>query len=210
MILINLLPHREATRKKQKEQFFSQLAMSALLGGIICGAVYTWYQGRIAEQQERNAFLQKEAARLDAEIKDIASLQAEIASLRARQTAVENLQADRNMPVHLLEEIVSELPDGIYLRSLKQENQSVLLIGVAQSQERVSDLLRGLSTKTKWLIKPELVEIVAANASVSSREQRRVSNFTIRATLNRPTGAAANPAAPASTVPALPAAPGKV
>jgi type IV pilus assembly protein PilN len=205
MILINLLPHREATRKKQKEQFFSQLAMSALLGGIICGAVYTWYQGRIAEQQERNAFLQKEAARLDAEIKDIASLQAEIASLRARQTAVENLQADRNMPVHL-----SELPDGIYLRSLKQENQSVLLTGVAQSQERVSDLLRGLSTKTKWLIKPELVEIVAANASVSSREQRRVSNFTIRATLNRPTGAAANPATPASTVPALPAAPGKV
>ena len=143
MILINLLPHREATRKKQKEQFFSQLAMSALLGGIICGAVYTWYQGRIAEQQERNVFLQKEAARLDAEIKDIASLQAQIASLRARQTAVENLQADRNMPVHLLEEIVSELPDGIYLKSLKQENQSVLLTGVAQSQERVSDLLRG-------------------------------------------------------------------
>ncbi len=211
MILINLLPHREATRKKQKEQFFSQLAMSALLGGIICGAVYTWYQGRIAEQQERNVFLQKEAARLDAEIKDIASLQAQIASLRARQTAVENLQADRNMPVHLLEEIVSELPDGIYLKSLKQENQSVLLTGVAQSQERVSDLLRGLSTKTQWLIKPELVEIVAANASVSSREQRRVSNFTIRATLNRPTaGATANPTAPASTAPALPASPGKV
>ena len=211
MILINLFPHREATRKKQKEQFFSQLAMSALLGGIICGAVYTWYQGRIAEQQERNVFLQKEAARLDAEIKDIASLQAQIASLRARQTAVENLQADRNMPVHLLEEIVSELPDGIYLKSLKQENQSVLLTGVAQSQERVSDLLRGLSTKTQWLIKPELVEIVAANASVSSREQRRVSNFTIRATLNRPTaGATANPTAPASTAPALPASPGKV
>lgn len=211
MILINLLPHREATRKKQKEQFFSQLAMSALLGGIICGAVYTWYQGRIAEQQERNAFLQKEAARLDAEIKDIASLQAQIASLRARQTAVENLQADRNMPVHLLEEIVSELPDGIYLQSMKQENQSVLLTGVAQSQERVSDLLRSLSTKTTWLVRPELVEIVAANASVSSREQRRVSNFTIRANLNRPNGGgASNPAVPASSAPALPAAPGKV
>jgi type IV pilus assembly protein PilN len=206
MILINLLPHREATRKKQKEQFFSQLAMSALLGGIICGAVYTWYQGRIAEQQARNVFLQKETTKLDAEIKDIASLQAEIASLRARQTAVENLQADRNMPVHLLEEIVSQLPDGIYLRSMKQENQSVLLTGVAQSQERVSDLLRSLSTKTEWLIKPELVEIIAANTAVSSREQRRVSNFTIRATLNRP---GATPA-PASTVPASPAARGKV
>lgn len=211
MILINLLPHREARRKQQKEQFFTQLGLSALLGGIICGAVYTWYQGRIADQQDRNAYLQQESAKLDAEIKDIASLQAQIASLRARQTAVENLQADRNMPVHLLEEIVSELPDGIYLKSLKQENQSVLLTGVAQSQERVSDLLRSLSTKTDWLVKPELVEIVAANAAVSSREQRRVSNFTIRASLNRPTsqapGAPTNPAAPA---PAAVAAPGKV
>lgn len=211
MILINLLPHREATRKRQKEQFFTQLGLSALLGGVICGAVFTWYQGRISEQQERNAFLVKESARLDAEIKDIASLQAEIASLRARQTAVENLQADRNMPVHLLEELVSELPDGIYLRSMKQENQSVLLTGVAQSQERVSDMLRSLSTKTSWLVKPELVEIVAANASVSNREQRRVSNFTIRATLNRPSASApkadGSSAAPQT---AAPAAPGKV
>jgi type IV pilus assembly protein PilN len=211
MILINLLPHREARRKQQKEQFFTQLGLSALLGVIICGAVYTWYQGRIAEQQERNMFLQKESARLDAEIKDIASLQTQIASLRARQTAVENLQADRNMPVHLLEEIVAELPDGIYLRTMKQENQSVLLTGVAQSQERVSDLLRSLSTKTTWLVKPELVEIVAANAAVSSREQRRVSNFTIRASLNRPTspapGASDKPVAPA---PAAAAVPGKV
>jgi type IV pilus assembly protein PilN len=209
MILINLLPHREATRKRRKEQFFTQLGLSALLGGIICGAVYTWYQGRIADQQARNAFLQQETARLDAEIKDIATLQAQIASLRARQTAVEDLQADRNMPVHLLEELVSELPDGIYLRSMKQENQSVLLTGTAQSQERVSDLLRSLSTKTKWLIKPELVEIVAANASVSSKEQRRVSNFTIRALLNRPSGAAKAAEAPAAK-PSSPAAAGKV
>lgn len=210
MILINLLPHREARRKQQKEQFFTQLGLSALLGGIVCGAVYTWYQGRIADQQERNSFLQKETVRLDAEIKDIASLQAQIASLRARQTAVENLQADRNMPVHLLEEIVGELPDGIYLRSLKQENQSVLLTGVAQSQERVSDLLRSLSTKTTWLVKPELVEIVAANAAVSSREQRRVSNFTIRASLNRPTSPAPKSPDSPAPAPAAPLAPGKV
>lgn len=193
MILINLLPHREATRKRRKEQFFTQLGLSALLGGIICGAVYTWYQGRIADQQARNSFLKQETARLDAEIKDIATLQAQIASLRARQTAVEDLQADRNMPVHLLEELVGELPDGIYLRSMKQESQSVLLTGTAQSQERVSDFLRSLSTKTKWLIKPELVEIVAANASVSSKEQRRVSNFTIRAMLNRPSSTSKAP-----------------
>ena len=188
MILINLLPHREAARKRQKEQFFTQLGLSALLGGIICGAVFTWYQGKIAEQQQRNSFLQSKTKELDAEIKDIASLQAQIASLRARQTAVEGLQADRNMPVHLLDELVAQLPDGIYLKSMKQENQSVLLEGVAQSQERVSELLRNLANNSSWLGKPELIEIVAANATGSNREQRRVSNFKIRVALNRPTG----------------------
>jgi type IV pilus assembly protein PilN len=209
MILINLLPHREAARKKQKEQFFTQLGLSALLGGLICGAVFTWYQGQIAEQQERNAFLKKESARLDTEIKDIAGLQAEIASLRARQTAVEDLQGDRNMPVHLLEELVSELPDGIYLRSMKQVGPSVLLTGVAQSQERVSEMLRRLSTKTEWLVKPELVEIVAANAPVSNREQRRVSNFTIRVTLGRPSSATTKPGDAPKTNPVAPVVPGK-
>ena len=195
MILINLLPHREASRKKRKEQFFSQLGLSALLGGVICGAIFTWYQGQIAVQQERNTFLQGEIARLDDEIKDIASLQAQIASLRARQTAVEDLQGDRNLPVHLLDELVVQLPDGIYLSSMKQENQSVLLTGIAQSQERVSDLLRNLANNSPWLEKPDLVEIVAATEDLSSRDKRRVSKFTIRVTLKRPAAAGATPAA---------------
>ncbi len=186
MILINLLPHREATRKRQKEQFFTQLGLSALLGGVICGAVFVWYQGQISEQQDRNAFLTAENTRLDNEIKDIATLQAQIASLRARQTAVEDLQADRNLPVHLLDELVAQLPDGIFLTSMKQENQSVLLSGTAQSQERVSELLRNLSNNSPWLTKPDLVEIVAATLSDSNKEQKRVSNFTIRASLVRP------------------------
>jgi type IV pilus assembly protein PilN len=185
MILINLLPHREAARKKQKDQFFTQLGLSALLGGIVCGVVFTWYQGQIADQQSRNGYLQREIARLDEEIKDIAGLQREIASLRARQGAVEDLQADRNLPVHLLDELVAQLPDGIYLRTMKQEGQSVLLTGVAQSQERVSELLRNLANKSPWLTRPELVEIVAANVAVNNREQRRVSNFTVRVALQR-------------------------
>lgn len=188
MILINLLPHREAARERQKKQFYTQLALSMLLGVGIAGGVYTWFGAQIAEQQDRNNLLKSQMAILDAEIKDIAGLQAEIASLRARQTAVENLQADRNMPVHLVSEVVSRLPEGIYLRSLKQENQNVLLTGVAQSQERVSELLRNLSDQPDyWLGSPELVEIVAANANVSAREQRRVSNFTVRVVLKRPT-----------------------
>lgn len=204
MILINLLPHREAARKRQKEQFFTQLGLSALLGGVICGAVFTWYQGQITNQQERNRFLQSEITRLDTEIKDIASLQKEIASLRARQTAVEDLQGDRNLPVYLLEELVTQLPDGIYLNSMKQENQSVLLNGVAQSQERVSELLRNLANSSTWLSRPELVEIVAANVAVSSREQRRVFNFTVRVTLNRPSAAGTTPAGSATVAPAAP------
>jgi type IV pilus assembly protein PilN len=187
MILINLLPHREAAREKQKNQFYTQLVLAMLLGAAIAGAVYMWFGAQISEQQDRNNLLRQQMAVLDAEIKDIAGLQAEIASLRARQTAVENLQADRNMPVHLINEVVSRLPEGIYLRSLKQQDQNVLLSGVAQSQERVSELLRSLASEPNlWLGSPELVEIVAANANVSEREQRRVSNFTVRVILKRP------------------------
>ncbi len=208
MILINLLPHREAARKRQKEQFFTQLGLSALLGGVICGAVFVWYQGQIASQQDRNTFLQTEITRLDNEIKDIASLQAQIASLRARQTAVEDLQGDRNLPVHLLDELVTQLPDGIHLTSMKQEGQNVLLTGVAQSQERVSELLRNLSNQSVWLSKPQLVEIVASSVGAPGREQKRVSNFTMRATLSRPAvdSTAANASSTASVAPA----PGKV
>ena len=196
MIFINLLPHRAAARKKQKEQFFTQLGLSALLGGMICGGVFTWYQGQISTQQGRNSFLQAEITKLETEIKDIASLQQESASLRARQIAVEDLQADRNLPVHMLDELVKQLPEGIYLRTVKQENQSVLLQGVAQSQERVSELLRNLANNSAWLTKPDLVEIVAATVAVSGREQRRVANFTIRATLTRPAPASPTTAAP--------------
>ena len=191
MILINLLPHREAARKRRKDQFFTQLGLSALLGGVICGAVFHWYQGQISAQQDRNRFLQSEIAKLDEEIKDIANLQREIASLRARQTAVENLQGDRNLPVHLLDELAAQLPEGVYLSSMKQQDQSVLLVGVAQSQERVSDLLRNLANNSPWLVRPDLVEIVAARSSIAGRDQRRVSNFTIRATLKRPSAAPA-------------------
>ncbi len=208
MILINLLPHREAARKRQKEQFFTQLGLSALLGGMVCGAVFVWYQGQIGSQQERNAFLQTEIKRLDEEIKDIATLQAEIASLRARQTAVEDLQADRNLPVHLLDELVTQLPDGIYLTSMKQEGQNVLLTGVAQSQERVSELLRNLANQSTWLNKPQLVEIVAASIGGTGREQKRVSNFTMRVALSRP--AAVNSAANTTSTATVAPPPGKV
>ena len=199
MILINLLPHREATRKRRREAFYATLGTAALLGGLIAGAAYLWYQAQISNQQARNGFLQAAISKLDTEIKEIVTLQAEIAALRARQQAVEDLQGDRNLPVHLLNELVRQLPDGVYLTSMKQDNQTVTLLGMAQSNERVSELLRNLGNNSPWLVKPELVEITSATISLSPRDQRRVANFTMRIGLKRPTDAqkgAAGEAAP--------------
>jgi type IV pilus assembly protein PilN len=174
VILINLLPHREEARKRKRDAFYVSLGAAALVGGLICGAIYTWYQAQISSQQNKNTFLQSEIKRLENQIKDIATLQAEIAALRARQQAVEDLQANRNLPVHLLDELVKQLPDGVYINSMKQDNQTVSVTGVAQSNERVSELLRNLANNSVWLSKPELVEIVAANIALTPRDQRRV------------------------------------
>lgn len=185
MILINLLPHREAARKRRREVFFATLGFAALAGVLICGALYSWYLTQIESQHERNNFLQVEITRLDTQIKDIATLQAEITALKARQTAVEDLQGNRNLPVYLLNEMVQQLPDGVYITSLKQENQIVLITGIAQSNERISELLRNFSTRSPWLSKPELVEITADTVALSPRDQRRVSNFSMRVEINR-------------------------
>jgi type IV pilus assembly protein PilN len=186
VILINLLPHREAARKRRKEAFFISLGAAALLGGLICGAVYVWYQAQISSQQSKNTFLQGEIKKLETQIKDVATLQAEIASLRARQQAVEDLQSGRNMPVHLLNELVKQLPDGVYVNSMKQDGTNISLSGVAQSNERVSELLRNLSNNSTWLMRPELIEIVASSVTLSPRDQRRVSNFSIKAQIRKP------------------------
>ncbi len=189
MILINLLPHREAARKRRRETFYATLGASAVAGFLIAGGAYLWYQAQISSQQGKNSFLQAEIKKLEAEIKEISTLQAEIAALRARQQAVEDLQGDRNMPVHLLNELVRQLPDGVYLTSMKQDNQTVTLLGQAQSNERVSELLRNLGNNSPWLVKPELVEITSGNVNLSPRDQRRVANFTMRIGLKRPTDA---------------------
>jgi type IV pilus assembly protein PilN len=185
VILINLLPHREAARKRRREAFYATLGASAIAGGVLAGIIYGWYAAQISGQQNKNTILQSEIKRLEAQIKDIATLQAEIAALRARQQAVEDLQADRNMPVYLLNELVAQLPDGVYVTSMKQENQVVSIAGTAQSNERVSELLRNLGTKSPWLTKPELVEITAGSVALGPRDQRRVSNFTMKVRLLR-------------------------
>ncbi len=195
MILINLLPHREAARKRRRERFLLSLGLSAALGGLLAGGVYLGQVSAITAQRARNEVLREEIQRLDRQIKDIASLQQQIAALRARQLAVEDLQADRNLPVHLLRELAQQLPEGIYLTGLKQDSQGVVLQGVAQSNDRVSELLRNLGHRSAWLTQPELVEIVGGTLNLGPREQRRVANFQVRARLLR----ASEAVAPAGT-----------
>lgn len=185
MILINLLPHREAAKLKRKESFFVSLSASALLGGLLAVLIFVWYQVQITDQKARNTVLRTENARLDVQIKEVATLQKEISGLRSRQEAVVDLQTERNLPVHLLNEIVKQVPDGIFVKSLKQDGSLVAINGVAQSNERVAEFLRNLSNENPYVTKPELVEIVAGTTALTPKDQRRVSNFVVRVQLKK-------------------------
>ena len=189
MILINLLPHREARRKRRREAFFAALVLSAVAGVLVAGGISLWFAAQISDQQSRNAVLAGEIKRLEAQIKDIANLRSEIEALKARQKAVEDLQTDRNTPVYLLDELVKQTPEGVYLTSIKQAGQVVAVTGVAQTNERVSELLRNTLYNSPWLEKPELVEIKVITAAPGSRDQRRLFEFAMRVSLKRPQGA---------------------
>jgi type IV pilus assembly protein PilN len=204
VILINLLPHREAKRRQRKQAFFVGVGMSVVAGLVIAGIWYMVLQQLTGNQQGRNQFLKDEIARLDVQIKDIASLRAEIDALKARQKAVENLQTDRNTPVRLLDEIVKQTPEGVYVTSIKQAGYQVQLSGIAQSNERVSELLRNLLYSSTWLELPDLVEIRSVNVpiAIGSRESRRLFEYQLRVRIKQPAAPAAAAAAPGASAPA--------
>ena len=195
MILINLLPHREVRRLQRKRAFFVALGLSAVVGAVAVGLWYSVLGQMTAAQESRNSYLSTEIARLDTQIKDIATLRAEIEALKARQKAVEDLQTDRNVPVHLLNELTAQTPEGVYLSSIKQNGQVVNITGVAQTNERVSEFLRNTLYNSPWLEKPELVEIKASTVTTANREQRRLFDFSMRVTIKRAQTAAAEAAA---------------
>ncbi|MEP6739256.1 MAG: PilN domain-containing protein [Caldimonas sp.] len=202
MIMINLLPHREERRRRKRIAFFVGLGMAAVAGMAIVGIWYVVVEQLVSAQQQRNAFLQAEIGKLDIQIKDIASLKAEIASLKARQKAVEDLQIDRNVPVHVLNELVRQVPEGMYVTSVKQDGQNLNVAGVAQTQERVSEFLRNTAYNSEWLVKPELIESKATTIQGASRgEQKRLFDFSVRLTIKRPQDPASAPLA----TPAIPA-----
>ncbi|GAA0755572.1 PilN domain-containing protein [Ideonella azotifigens] len=185
MILINLLPHREARRQERKRAFFAALGLAAIVGA---GIVLLWYlvlQQLTAAQNSRNSFLKTEITKLEVKIKDIADLKAEIEALKARQNAVENLQTDRNVPVYLLNELVKQTPEGVYLTAVRQSGNQVTVSGVAQTNERVSELLRNTAYNSTWLERPELVESKSANILIG-KDQRKLFDFSIKVSIKRP------------------------
>ena len=185
MIRINLLPHRAERRKQRKNAFIALLAVAAVIGGLVVLLVGIGIANKISGQTQRNDFIKAENLRLDNQIKEIATLKAEIESLKARQQAVEDLQGDRNQPVYLMDELVKQVPEGVYLRAFKQEGQRVILNGYAQSNERVSELLRNLSNNSPWLERPDLIEIKAAPVG-QGKDAKRVFDFTVNVGIKRP------------------------
>ncbi len=198
MILINLLPHRDEKRRQRKRAFFIGLGTFAAAGAALAVGWMVVLQQLKSGQQDRNQFLQAEITRLDSQIKDIATLRAEIDALKARQKAVEDLQTDRNTPIHLLDELVKQTPEGVFLTSIKQTGQVVSITGTAQTNERISEFMRNAIYNSPWLEKPDLVEIKVATLTAANREQRRLFDFSLRVTLKRQQAA---PAAPGASAP---------
>jgi type IV pilus assembly protein PilN len=188
VILINLLPHREARRRQRKQAFFVGLGVAATIGALVALGWYAALQQMMQMQQSRNSFLRAEIGRLDGQIKDIANLRTEIEGLKARQGAVEDLQLNRNVPVHLLDELVRLTPEGIYLTAIRQTDSMVQVTGVAQTNERVSEFLRNAQSSSPWFQRMDLVEIKAVTqpAAAGSREQRRLYEFSLQVTMKQP------------------------
>lgn len=200
MIRINLLPHREERRKQKQKDFVALMLLSGIFGALIVIAVGAYFSSQLSEQQARNSFIKAENTRLDGEIKEVANLKQEIEALKARQQAVEDLQSDRNQPVYLMDELAQQVPEGVYLKSFKQDGQRVLLNGYAQSNERVSELLRNLGNNSPWLERPDLIEIRSTGIG-SGKDAKKVFEFTINAGIKRPRDQ--DPAAVAAPVAAV-------
>ena len=179
MIRINLLPWREARRKAQRQHLGVLGGMVAVLGLLIVGAVHLTIAGYIAVQSDRNEFLKRENVRLDKEIEEIKKLKTEIAALLARKQIIERLQADRAQAVYMLQELVQQVPDGVYLKAIKQTGLKINMTGYAQSNARVSTLMRNFAA-SPYLENPDLVEIKAVLVS-----NKRVSEFIMNVSLKQ-------------------------
>lgn len=176
---INLLPHREERRKRSRQHFMTVSMGTAIVGIAFAFLMYQYYERQISVQNDRNAFLAGEIKKLDKDIAEINELRNQIQALLARKQIIETLQADRAQTVHLLEQMVRQMPEGVYLTSMKQAGQRVHLLGYAQSNARVSTLMRNIES-SPWLAQPLLVEVKSATV-----DKKRVSQFDMFLQLKR-------------------------
>lgn len=187
MIRINLLPHRAEKRKAQQVQFIAFSVISVVLGVVIVGFVHVAIMAQIDYQERRNAYLNKEIVVLDKQIDEIKKLREQTKSLLARKNVVENLQSTRSDVVHLMDQMLRILPDGVYLKSLKQTGSKISLVGYAQSNARVSTLMRSIED-SPWLEAPTLIQIQATNVGTT-----RLSEFSLNFNLTKQAAPSATP-----------------
>lgn len=180
MIRVNLLPHREIRRRRQQQQFFTMLGVMAFVGAVVWFLVHTSLSARFEDQLARNKYLQGEITKIDKEIEEIKKLKEMTASLLARKKVVETLQINRSEVVHLLDEMARQLPDGIYLKAIKQQGGKVTINGYTQSQARVSTLMRNLEA-SPHLEAANLIEIKA-----TPQASTRINEFTLTVNIERP------------------------
>ncbi|MDP1527609.1 MAG: PilN domain-containing protein [Rhodocyclaceae bacterium] len=181
MIRINLLPHREERRKTLRQQFFVLAGLVAVLAGVVWFVGFTYIENQIETQAEKNAFLKSEISVLDKQIEEIKALKEQTDIMLARKRVIESLQANRSETVHLFNELATQIPPGVFLRSIKQENQKITLVGYAQSSARVSTLMQNLDA-SPVLERPLLVEIKAAQVG-----KQRMNEFTLAIHITRQT-----------------------
>jgi len=180
MIPINLLPYRAERRKQLQKQFITLAALTALIGGIVWFLGHSFLEGRITNQNQRNTFLETKISELDKKIAEIKKLKDQTQALLARKRVVETLQSNRTESVRLLDQLVRQLPDGVFLKSIKQTGSDVSVVGFATSNARVSTLMRNFDA-SPWLEDPKLVQIKAAKiGNVTLNE------FSLTVQLSRP------------------------
>jgi type IV pilus assembly protein PilN len=183
MIRVNLLPHREEKRKRRQQQFGVLAALSAIAGAVVAGAVWFMLDRQVDQQQQNVNYMKSEIAKLDTQIEEIRKIREETASLLAKKQVVEALQSNRSEPVQLLDQLLRQLPEGVYLKAVKQQGPKVNVLGYAQSNARVSTLMRNLGA-SPYLENPELVEIRAVD-NPDKKGGSRINEFNMNVSIKR-------------------------
>ena len=178
-IRINLMPHREALKDARKKTFITRAILIVSLAAVLMLLAWQLIDQYINSQNEKNTFISSEIKKLDLEIAQIATLQQEIDALKARQKSVEDLQSDRNLPVYVFQELTSYVPEGVFLKAIRQDAKKITLNGIAQTQERVSEMLRNFTNASVWLENPELLEIKLAPVSGTVKSGDKLYEFTV-------------------------------